>query len=171
VNGDLIFEQVQTDYDAAGNVISTTTRQRMDTADSTTGALGDLTTQPKARITRVGHWCDGIGRQTAVADYGTTPFTRTAQPTAPDRGDSVLVSSIEYDARGQGYKTIDPAGREDRQDWDDAGRRVKTVQNYKECGSGPDENVTVEFTYNADGVLLTQEALWRSACKAGPRRG
>jgi RHS repeat-associated protein len=98
-----------------------------------------------------------IGRQIAVANYGTYDgaiFSRAA--VVPNRTDTILVTSTEYNDAGQAYKTIDPAGREDRQVFDDAGRVTKTIQNYIDGvvnGSYPDEDVTVEMAYNADGNL------------------
>ena len=54
-----------------------------------------------------------------------------------------------------------PAGREDRQVFDDAGRVTKTIQNYTDgdpATGNSDEDVTVEMTYNADGNLATLTA-------------
>ncbi|NLS93084.1 MAG: hypothetical protein GXX96_13090, partial [Planctomycetaceae bacterium] len=61
-----------------------------------------------------------------MANYGTyggATFDRAA--VVPSRTDTILVTSTEYNDAGQAYKTIDPAGREDRQVFDDAGRVVK----------------------------------------------
>jgi len=94
-----------------------------------------------------------------VANYGTyggATFDRAA--VVPSRTDTILVTSTEYNDAGQAYKTIDPAGREDRQVFDDAGRVVKAIQNYVDgnpATGGADEDVTVEMAYNADGQLST----------------
>ena len=162
VSDDTIVEQSEMTYDDAGSVLQTTTRQRFHNATGT----GDLTTpsgsQPKARVTNVAMYADEIGRQVAVANYGTyggATFDRAA--VVPNRTDTILVTSTEYDDAGQAYKTIDPAGREDRQVFDNAGRVIKTIQNYVDGvvnGSYPDEDVTVEMTYNADGNLETLTA-------------
>ncbi len=108
-------------------------------------------------------WYDGVGRPTATADYGTNGDG--SKPTRPDSppasSDTVLVSTTEYNSDGEAYKTIDPAGREDRQEFDDAGRAVKTIQNYTDgdpSTGAPDEDVTVETAYNADGQVLTLTA-------------
>ena len=53
-----------------------------------------------------------------------TATVRSRGPsTVPARSDTVLVTTTEFDSAGQAYKTIDPAGREDRQEFDDAGPR------------------------------------------------
>lgn len=162
VSDDTIVEQSEITYDDAGNVLQTTTRQRFHNATGT----GELTTpsggQPKARVTYVAMYADEIGRQIAVANYGTYGgLTFDRATVVPNRTDTILVTSTEYDDAGQAYKTIDPAGREDRQEFDAAGRVVKTIQNYVDGvvdEDYPDEDVTVEMAYNADGQLLTLTA-------------
>ena len=162
VSDDTIVEQVETAYDDVGNVLQMTTRQRFHNATGT----GELTTpsgsQPKARVAYVAMYHDEIGRQIAVANYGTyggATFDRAG--VVPSRTDTILVTSTEYNDAGQAYKTVDPAGREDRQVFDNAGRVVKTIQNYVDgvvSAAASDEDVTVEMTYNADGNLETLTA-------------
>lgn len=110
-------------------------------------------------------FCHGpLGRQIAEAEYGNqasdgTAFSRPS--TVPSRSDTVLVSSTEYNDNGEAFKTIDPAGKEDRTEFDDAGRRTKSIENYDDGNPGTgadDKDVTVEFTYNADGNLATIKA-------------
>ncbi|MHB8970832.1 MAG: RHS repeat domain-containing protein, partial [Pirellulaceae bacterium] len=62
---------------------------------------------------------------------------------------------------GQAYKTTDPAGKESRSEFDDAGRATKQIGNYIDGNSasgGSDEDVTVEMAYNADGQVTTLTA-------------
>ena len=80
---------------------------------------------------------------------------------SPDRSDDILVTTTEYDSAGNAYKTIDPADREDRQEFDAAGRVTKTIQNYKDGAidqDHQDEDVTVSMTYTSDGRVLTLTA-------------
>ena len=162
VSDDTIVEQVETTYDDAGNVLQTTTRQRYHNATGTGELTSPSGTQPKARVTHQAMYHDQVGRQIAVADYGTyggAIFDRAS--VVPNRTDTILVTSTEYNDAGQAYKTVDPAGREDRQVFDDAGRVVKTVQNYVDgvvSAGASDEDVTVEMAYNADGQLSTLTA-------------
>ena len=168
VLGDTIFEQTETTYDDAGNVTQTTLRKRLHDATGT----GELTTpsgtQPKARVYYVATYSDATGRQTAIANYGTnddSSFTRFA--TIPSRGDTILVTTTGYNDDGEAFQTIDPAGKEDRTEFDDVGRVVKTIQNYIESSSsssssccGPhDENATVLTSYNADGQIASITAV------------
>jgi YD repeat-containing protein len=160
IDQDTVLEQTETQYDAASNVTEVIARQRHHKAPaSQTGALGDPSTDPKARVTYTAHWHDGLGPQIATAAYGTNGGTALVRPdTIPDRSDTVLVTTIGYNDAGEAFQTIDPAGREDRQFFDAAGRTVKAIQNY---GDGivdidhPDEDVTVETTYGPDGQVLT----------------
>jgi hypothetical protein len=50
--GDNVLEQSDTSYNAASHVIEVTTRQRFDN-ETTLGALGNPTTAPKARVSRL----------------------------------------------------------------------------------------------------------------------
>ena len=98
----------------------------------------------------------------ATVDYGTYGGSTPILPVVvPSRSDNVLVSSVAYDSSGEAYQTIDPAGREDRLVRDALGRVTKTIQNYKDgivSAAAPDEDVTMETTYNADGKILTLTA-------------
>jgi RHS repeat-associated protein len=166
VDDDSIFEQSETLYDDAGNLIETILRQRYHNATGT-GELRDATTEPKARVTCTAAWHDGAGRQIASADYGTNGGEEFVRPdTVPDRSDLVLVTSTLYNDRGEGYATIDPMGREDRVVLDDAGRTMETIENYKSSPLPPgegrvraDENKTTRTTYAPDGGIATLTAV------------
>ncbi len=157
VTGDTVIQQSEPDYAASGSVIQTTSYARKHTASGT----GELTTST-ARVTYAASWFDEANRQTGSASYGTnggSAFTRPS--TVPARSDTVLVTSTEYNTAGQAYKTTDPAGKESRSYFDDAGRATKTIDNYTDgdpsTGSS-DEDVTVEMAYNSDGKLTTLTA-------------
>ena len=143
----------------SGTALSqTTVRQRFHNATGT----GELTSpsgfQPKARVSYAAMWYDEVGRPVASADYGTNGGSTFTRPdSAPFSSDTVLVSTTWYNSSGEAYKTIDPAGREDRQEFDDAGRTVKTIQNYNDgdpSTGNADEDVTVEMAYNANWLQL-----------------
>jgi len=157
VTGDTIISQSATSYDASGHVIQTTRYERKSTA-SGTGALTTTT----ARVTYTASWYDDASRVTATANYGTnggSAFTRPSS--APARSDTVLVTSTDYNTAGQAYKTTDPAGKESRRTFDDAGRVTKTIDNYTDGDPSTgtsDEDVTVEMAYNSSGKLTTLTA-------------
>jgi RHS repeat-associated protein len=159
VEDDLIFQQTETEYDAAGNVTLTTSRLRWDNATGTGPLRGPSDSQPKSRDSYVATWCDGVGRSVASADYGTNadagPPVRPDSP--PEPSDGVLVSLIAYNARGESFETVDPAGQVSRAYSDDAGRAIRTIKNYvvgEGCFCpGAEENVVVEFEYGPGGLL------------------
>ncbi|MEX0585442.1 MAG: hypothetical protein WD176_02275, partial [Pirellulales bacterium] len=86
--------------------------------------------------------------------------------------DTVLVASTAYNDAGQTSDFTDAAGMVTHTDFDDAGRSVRAIQNYKPCGSrflstisdqcacpdSYDENVTIETSYTADGKVSTLTA-------------
>jgi hypothetical protein len=160
VIGDTIFLQVETNYDAASNVIQVTTRRRLHTATGT----GELTapdgTQPKARVSYVAMYPDPIGRQQAMANYGTNGGAAFTRPSIiPSRSDTVLVDSVEYNSRREAFKSIDPKGQENRSEWNHAAQLTKSIANYVDGDPNTgtaDQDVTVELTYNADGNVLTR---------------
>lgn len=164
VAGDVILEQLETLYDAASNTVQTTNRQRYHNApDTQLGALANPASSPKARLTYSASYQDALGREIAVATYGTnggSSFTRSA--TIPARSDTVLITSTAYNSRGEAFQSIDPSGKEDRTIYDDAGRQIEQIENYQAtpssgsgngCAPSNDENITVQFTYNSDGQI------------------
>ena len=78
VTGDTVLEQIETAYDDASNVIQITNRQRYHTAAaSQTGELqGPSGSDPKARVTYLANWHDGVGREIASAEFGHQPHHR-----------------------------------------------------------------------------------------------
>ena len=162
VSDDTILEQTETVYNEAGSALFVTARRRMHNATGT-GELNDPSgSQPKARTSYQASWYDGLGRPIASANYGTAGGVAPTRPaTPPERSDEVLVTSTVYNDCGEAFSTTDPAGRDDRQEFDALGRVVRTIQNYQDGvvdGEHPDEDVTVEMAYGADGQLLTLTA-------------
>ena len=81
--------------------------------------------------------------------------------TVPASDDGTLVTLTEFNARGEAYKTTDPAGTQSRVVVDHAGRQTKTIQHYVDgdpTSGNTDADVTVEYTYNQDGRIATIKA-------------
>lgn len=174
VANDVILEQAENIFDAAGNGIQRTLRLRYhNSATSQTGALGSPSVTPNARVTYRAVYPDVLGRLRATADYGTnggTALSRSA--TIPARSDAVLVSSQTFDSAGNRLNTTDPAGMVNRFSYDAAGRRTQVVENYLSssssssssssgtgCSPSADANRTTNVTFTADGLLATLQAL------------
>ena len=163
VEEDKIFEQSETEYDGASNVLLTTSRQRFHNATGLGALIGPSGSQPKSRDSYAAMWADGVGRTLATANYGTNdsdgPPERPNEP--PVSSELILVSRTNYNERGEAFESIDPAGKVDRSYTDDAGRTVRTIQNYgaaTEPGCfcpGSEENVTSEMRYGLGGQLVS----------------
>ena len=144
-------------------MLETIQRQRLHNEDeAAVGALVDLNTSPQARVTYTATWYDGVGRQVASANYGTNENQTFSRPaTVPERSDTILVNSVIYNYRGEAYQSIDPAGKVTYQEFDDAERVTKQVQNYVDGivdENHPDEDVTILKTYTLDGQTATLTA-------------
>ena len=138
-------------------MILTTRYARKHTA-SGTGAL----TTSTARVTYTASWYDKANRQKPRPTTAPTAAARSHDPrTPPSRSDTVLVTSTEYNTAGQASEVTDPAGKESRTLFDDAGRVTKTIDNYVDgnpATGASDDDVTVEMAYNSDGQLTTLTA-------------
>ena len=110
VTNDNVLNQVDTQYDANGNVILTINRDRFHN-ETTLGALGNATTAPLARVSYVAYYYDAADRPTATVDVGTnggTAYTRPSSP--PSSSATVLVTSTAYNAAGWAATVTDPRG-------------------------------------------------------------
>ena len=147
---EVVIEQTEMAYDAAGNVLSTTTQQR----DTDTSIAS-----PTFRTSYQASWYDGIDRVIATADYGTHGGSAWTRPTTtPTRSDDVLVTTMLFNDAGEQHSTTDPADTESRTEFDAMGRMTKQIENYQSSGSGTDVNQTTEYTYTADSQTKTLTA-------------
>jgi RHS repeat-associated protein len=153
-----VLEQVETGYDADGNVVQTTTRQR--NHDETTGGpLGNPTTAPKARVSYLADYYDAADRLTASVDVGTNGGSAWTRPSSvPTASDTVLVTSYAYNAMGLVQDTTDPKGLDTRRYYDALGRVTKSVQDYTGAAEGAENDVATEYSYDGDGHQLTVQA-------------
>ena len=137
VSGDIIVEQTDNTYDEAGNQISSAMSQRLNDAPSSgTGSTGALSygSDPKARVSYVATWFDGIDRAIANANYGAiSSFTRPSTP--PSSSATVLVTAPAYDDAGRAYQATDPMGIVNQTSFDDAGRTTQTVEDVGGLGA------------------------------------
>ena len=140
---DVIFEQSFTTYDDAGNAIATAFYQRFHDATGLGPLNGPEGPQPAARVSYSAAWYDGIGRTYASANYGTNGNVPPIRPdSAPASSDTLLVSFMAYSPCGDSFETTDPAGMVTHTDFDNAGRAIRTIQNYHPapacaCGCAP----------------------------------
>jgi YD repeat-containing protein len=96
VGANNVLGQVELSYDADGNVLLRTTRQRFHD-ETTTGALGNPTTAPKARVSYVADYYDAAKRLTTAVDVGSNGGSAYTRPSTPDaRSDTVLRTDTSY---------------------------------------------------------------------------
>jgi RHS repeat-associated protein len=149
VTGDAVLSQAETAYDANGNVTQTTDRERFHD-ETATGALGDPTTAPKARVYSSGAYHDAADRLTAAVDVGTNGGTAwTRPPSAPARSDTALETSYAYNAAGWVSDVTDPRGVDTQTGYDALGEVTQT----QEDAGGAAPKVT-SFSYDGDGHLV-----------------
>lgn len=160
IAGSVVMEQSEAAFDDAGNQISTVVRQRFDDAAGN-GELGNPTTEPKARVSYGANYPDALGRTQAAANFGTNKAEAwTRPPTVPERSDTVLVTSFAYNQAGEQAETMDPMGTVLKREYDQAGRQLKTIENYISGGGGAsDVNKTTDFEYNLDNNLVKLTAV------------
>ena len=170
-SADVVFQQNETTYDPASNVIFTAARSRLVGAGA---ATGDLVTSAGtlARSSFAQTWFDGIARSAAAADYGINggaPMSAPVSPGPPPTASSVtcLVTSTTYSYIASGgsgttgllVQSTDPMGHVSQVQYDPAGRTVQTVQNFVANPTTSDQNVTVQTAYTPDGQVATLTAL------------
>ena len=154
VAGDAVLQQVETQYDADGNVTLVTTRQRFDD-ETATGALGDPSTGPLARVSYQAYYYDLADRLTASADVGTNGGTAYARPSSvPARSDTVLVTGYGYDAAGNVEDVTDPKGIVTRTSHDALGRATQTVEDYTDGTPTDNSNKTTRYAYDGNDNLV-----------------
>ena len=125
-SSDKIFEQTVLTLDAAGNTQLATFFQRNQGDTTVNGAL----TSSHARVSYMAFWQDGGERPIATANYGAAATAPTVPLPLPVSGPTVLVNGTAYNNRSEAYLFNDPSGMVVRTDTDDAGRPVRTIQNY-----------------------------------------
>jgi len=159
VTSNNVLSQVESSYDKDGNVILTTDRER-NHDETATGALGNSTTAPKARVSYAASYFDLANRVTATVDVGTNGGTAYTRPgTPPAASDTVLVSSTAYNAAGWVNSIIDPRGIVEQKSYDNLGQLTQTIEAYTNGVPTTTTNKTTNFTYDGDGHRLTLQAV------------
>ena len=161
VASDIVFEQTETSYDEADNVVRVTTRRRSPGASTTSppqrGPLKSESLSPYARVSHFASWHDALGRVVAEADYGANGMAQFTRPAAlPSSTDHVLVLKHAYmynQKRRLEVDEIDPYGRVLRTTHDHAARRMEVVENWTSLSTQPTRYVT--FKYTPDGLIET----------------
>jgi YD repeat-containing protein len=161
LSGDQVLAQTLTTYDADGNPILVTTKERFHTDASTdTGPLGNPTTAPKARVYYTASYYDAANRLTAAVDVGTNSgaaYTRPGSP--PASSDTTLVTSYAYSPAGWVQSVTDARGVVSQTTYDGLGRVTQTIDAYTNGVPTASNNATTNYTYDGIGDVLTVQAV------------
>ena len=165
VSGDIVLNQQEFTYDAAGNLIFVVNRDRFhDNGSGDTGVLGTPTTGNKARVSYQALYYDKANRVTDSVNVGTNGGSAYTRPgSAPSRSNTVLVNSYGYDASGRPETVTDPRGVVAKTYHDLAGRVTRTIDAYTSGTPTASTDRTVEYTYNGLGDVLTVKAVLPSS--------
>jgi RHS repeat-associated protein len=167
VTGDNVLSQIETTYDKDSNAIMVTDRER-NHDETTTGALGNPTTAPKARVSYATSYYDLANRLTASVDVGTNGGTAYSRPSSvPSASDTVLVTLDGYNAAGwvnsitdpRAISITDPRGIVEQKSYDNLGELTQTIEDYTNGTPTATTNKTTNFTYDGDGHMLTLQAV------------
>src|SRR5581483_1377772 len=151
--GDTVLAQAESAYDAAGNVVQVTTRERF-WGEPGTGALGTPTSGVHARVSYAGYYYDPSDRLTAAVDVGTNGGTTWTRPaTVPARSDTTLITSYDYDDAGRPALVTGPDGVANRTAYDRLGRVTSRT-----AADGTAAALTTAYGYDAGGRLVTVTA-------------
>jgi RHS repeat-associated protein len=156
--GDNVLQQTETTYDSDSNPILVTTRER-NHDETATGALGNATTSPKARVSFTAAYYDAANRLTATVDVGTNGGTAYTRPSSvPAASDIALVTAYAYNAAGWVQDVTDPRGIVGRTLYDALGRTTKSIANYTGNPETANSDVATEYTYDGDNHQVTVQA-------------
>lgn len=160
--GDVVMEQTEVTYDAASNIVEQDVADRFHDAPSTgTGSTGLLTNpsgaNPKGRVSYTAYYPDPLGRTVAVANYGTNGGVALSRPAViPSSSATILVTSTDYNNRGEADLITNPAGMVTEFIFDHAGRLTTRVEDYST--SSGHLNKETDYSYNPDSQIATQTA-------------
>jgi uncharacterized delta-60 repeat protein/RHS repeat-associated protein len=158
VTGDNVLEQQEFTFDANSNVIIAIDRQRFHD-ETATGALGNPTTGPKARVYYSTNYYDLADRLTASVNVGTNQGNAYSRPpTEPARSDTVLVTDYGYNAMGLVQDVTDPKGLISRTLYDALGRTTTTIADYTNGTPTINSDQTTAYTYDGNDKTLTVTA-------------
>ncbi|MFL5241992.1 MAG: RHS repeat domain-containing protein [Gemmataceae bacterium] len=159
VTGDNVLSQIESTYDKDGNVILVTDCER-NHDETTTGALGNPTTAPKARVSYTASYYDLANRLTGSVDVGTNGGTAWTRPSSvPTASDTVLVTLTGYNAAGWVNSITDPRGIVEQKSYDNLGELTQTIEAYTNGTPTTTTNKTTNYTYDGDGHQLTLQAV------------
>jgi RHS repeat-associated protein len=158
VSGDVVLRQEERGYDSNGNLIRLYTKERFHD-EIATGALGNPTSAPKARVSYQVFYYGRSDRLADVVDVGTNGGqVYNRPPNVPARSDTVLVTSLRYNEAGWLSSVYDPRNLRRKTFFDDLGRPIEVIETYTGGSPTPHQNRTTRYTYDGNSNVLTVTA-------------
>jgi RHS repeat-associated protein len=160
VVGDTVVEQAARTMDLAGNILQTTTYQRVATS-AKTGDLAAAWAVADSRRTFEARWFDRLGRMTGVVDYGTNgdvSLVRPATAPAPNSSSSYIVTKLDYNAAGRLYRSTNNLAKVTETTFNALGRITKVVGDFVNGAAAETETDTDRVT---ESVYDTSGRLWK----------
>ncbi len=158
LTSDNVLSQSEPTYDIGGRTLMLTSKERFHD-ETTTGALGNVSTAPKARVSYSTNYFDKANRTTASVNVGTNAGSAYTRPsTVPSRSDTVLVTDYGYNSSGWLETTTDPRALVGKTYYDNLGRTIKSIDNYVDGTVGDDNDKTVDYTFDPSGQMATLKA-------------
>ncbi len=155
---DVVIEEGLNLYNDDNQVIAIIAKARFDDATGTGPLQGPTEEQPRSRNTFVAYYADPAGRLRYTANYGTNggaPWQRPELHPAPS--DLILVSEERYALDGGVNYHLDAEGAATAEVRDQAGRRIRLVENSSiqgaDAGQTGTGSRTTDFEYAPDGGL------------------
>src|SRR5579884_4311104 len=159
VTSDHILEQTDQQFDSEGNIILVTTRQR-DHNTTQTGALGNESTSPEARVYYLAYYYDPADRLLDTVNVGTNGGSSYTRPSSvPADSATVLVTSLSYNAAVLVQDTTEPRGLDTRDSYDALHRVTQEIQDYTNGTPTNETNKTTNLRYDGDNHTLTLQAV------------
>jgi hypothetical protein len=126
--------------------------------ETATGALGNETTTPKARVYFSTSYYDLANRLTATVDVGTNGGSAYTRPsTVPSASDTTLVTLYGYSSAGWVNSITDPRGIVEQKSYDNLGGLTQTIEDYTNGTPTNTTNKTTQFSYDGDNHLTKSE--------------
>lgn len=149
-----MLKQEEYQYDANGNVLLTTIRERHHD-EIFPGSLNNPAYPRDARVSYFASYYDALDRVTDVVNLGTNGgASYTWSSIIPARSNTELVTSYGYDDAGWLQTITDPRGIVGKTYYDALGRKTKTIEAYTNGTPTDTTNKTVEYTYDGNGNIF-----------------
>ena len=165
VMDDVVLAQRETTYDKNSRPIFLVSRERFHD-ETATGALGNSSTQPKARVSYSATYYDGIGRETNNIDVGANGGSVYVRPATPPSGSATVLRTFCNYFSPCVTVVMAPDGTQTCTTTDNLGRNIQFIENYDPSFNGghpgasiPSKNRTTAYAYDGSNHMVRHTAV------------